>query len=139
VRAFVVDGRVIGAIERSAPLGEWRTNVARGGAPRAVDLPRPWEQLALAAADAVGADYAGVDLLPSTDGSIFVLEVNGIPGWQGLQKASGVDVAAAIVGHLEKTVTRGRQVQDAVRLKADTTTGDVDTTADGAAAGRVRV
>ena len=42
----------------------------------------------------VGADYAGVDLLPADDGGVFVLEVNGIPGWQGLQQATGVDVAA---------------------------------------------
>ena len=64
------------------------------------DLPPSWEQLALRAAAAIGADYAGVDLLPSRDGSVFVLEVNGIPGWQGLKQATGIDVAAAIVEHL---------------------------------------
>ena len=52
------------------------------------------------AAAAVGADYAGVDLLPSRDGEVFVLEVNGIPGWEGLQRATGIDVAGAIVDHL---------------------------------------
>jgi glutathione synthase/RimK-type ligase-like ATP-grasp enzyme len=50
---------------------------------------------------AVGADYAGVDLLLSPSGEVFVLEVNGIPGWQGLQTATGVDVAAAIVEQME--------------------------------------
>jgi glutathione synthase/RimK-type ligase-like ATP-grasp enzyme len=45
----------------------------------------------------VGADYAGVDLLPSAEGGAYVLEVNGIPGWQGLQRATGIDVAGAIV------------------------------------------
>ena len=63
-------------------------------------LPTEWCELALRAARAVGADYAGVDLLPSPDGTVFVLEVNGIPGWQGLQQATGIDVAAAIVDHL---------------------------------------
>ena len=53
---------------------------------------------------AVGADYAGVDLLPSRDGTVFVLEVNAIPGWQGLQRATGLDVAGAIVEHLERQV-----------------------------------
>jgi len=99
-RVFVVGGRVVGAIERLAPDGEWRTNVARGAGTRALDLPRDWEDLALRAAEAVSADYAGVDLLPARDGSVYVLEVNGIPGWQGLQQATGVDVAGAIVDHV---------------------------------------
>jgi len=104
IRAFVVDGRVLGAIERRAPEGDWRTNVARGADARAIDLPADWAQLALRAAAAIGADYAGVDLLPSRDGQVFVLEVNGIPGWQGLQQATGLDVAGAIVDHLETRV-----------------------------------
>lgn len=104
IRAFVVGGRVLGAIERRAPEGDWRTNVARGADARAIDLPADWAQLALRAAAAIGADYAGVDLLPSRDGQVFVLEVNGIPGWQGLQQATGLDVAGAIVDHLETRV-----------------------------------
>lgn len=100
VRAFVVGDRVIGAIERSAADGGWRTNVSRGGRPRAVALPAAWEALALRAARAVGTDYAGVDLLPEDDGDPYVLEVNGIPGWEGLQAATGVDVAGAIVDQL---------------------------------------
>ena len=107
VRAFVVGGRVLGAIERRAQDGDWRTNVARGGTARPIELPPQWEQLAVRAAAAVGADYAGVDLLPSRDGEVFVLEVNGIPGWEGLQRATGIDVADAIVTQLEMRV-RGR-------------------------------
>jgi RimK family alpha-L-glutamate ligase len=104
IRAFVVGGRVLGAIERWAVEGDWRTNVARGGSARAFELPSEWERLALAAAAAVGADHAGVDLLPSRDGGVFVLEVNAIPGWQGLQRATGLDVAGAIVESLERNV-----------------------------------
>jgi RimK family alpha-L-glutamate ligase len=100
VRVFVVGGRVVGAIERVAPEGEWRTNVAQGARTRAFELPGEWEDLALRAAEAVSADYAGVDLLPARDGSVYVLEVNGIPGWQGLQQATGVDVAGTIVDHV---------------------------------------
>ena len=102
LRVFVVGGRVLGAIERRAPAGEWRTNVAIGGSATAVDISPEVERVALRAAAAVGADYAGVDVLPARDGALYVLEVNGIPGWEGLQQATGLDVAAAIVGHLER-------------------------------------
>jgi len=105
---FVVGGRVIGAIERRTADGDWRTNVSRGGSARPVALPAAWESLALRAAAAIEADYAGVDLLPSTDGALFVLEVNGIPGWQGLQQATGIDVAGAIVDHLVDRVRSAR-------------------------------
>jgi ribosomal protein S6--L-glutamate ligase len=87
-----------------APAGDWRTNVSRGGVARRVELPSGWARFAVAAVEAVGADYAGVDLLPSPDGGVFVLEVNGIPGWQGLQQATGIDVAGAIVAQLEHRV-----------------------------------
>ena len=108
VRVFVVGGRALGAIERRAPEGEWRTNVSRGGSAHAFELPTAWRQLAVRAAAAVGADYAGVDLLPSREGTVFVLEVNGIPGWQGLQHATGLDVAGAIVDHLLCRVSEAR-------------------------------
>ena len=107
VRAFVVGGRVLGAIERRAPDGEWRTNISRGGTALPFELPAAWAELALRAAAVVGADYAGVDLLPSRDGTVFVLEVNGIPGWQGLQQATGLDVAGAITDHLVARVESG--------------------------------
>jgi RimK family alpha-L-glutamate ligase len=109
VRVFVVGGRVLGAIQRHASNGDWRTNVSRGGSARPFELPPGWEQLALRAAAAVDADYAGVDLLPSRDGTVFVLEVNGIPGWRGLQQATGLDVAGVIVDHLVGRV-RARDV-----------------------------
>jgi glutathione synthase/RimK-type ligase-like ATP-grasp enzyme len=56
--------------------------------------------MALKAAAAIGAEYAGVDLLPAKDGTVYLLEVNGIPGWRGLHDATGVDVADAIIGQL---------------------------------------
>lgn len=99
VRALVVGGDVVAAAWRSAP--GWRTNVARGGKATKADLPREWVELSLRAAHAVGADYAGVDLLPAADGRVYVLEVNAIPGWRGLQATTDVDLAGAIVAHLE--------------------------------------
>lgn len=98
IRAFVVGGRVLAAIERRSD--GWRTNLSRGGTARPIELSEAWAGLAVRAAAAVGAEYAGVDLLPAQDGTVYVLEVNGIPGWQGLQEATGVDVAGAIVNHL---------------------------------------
>jgi RimK family alpha-L-glutamate ligase len=111
VRVFVVGGRVLGAIERQAPEGHWRTNVSLGGSARPFDLPPAWEQLALGATVAIGADYAGVDLLHARDSTVYVLEVNGIPGWRGLKQATGIDVAAAIVDHLVERV-RARRAPD---------------------------
>jgi RimK family alpha-L-glutamate ligase len=107
VRVFVLGGRVLGAIERLAPDGQWRTNVSLGGAARPLDLPALWQEMALRAAAAIGAEYAGVDLLPSRDGTVFVLEVNGIPGWQGLKQATGIDVAGAIVDYVAERVRAG--------------------------------
>ncbi len=98
LRVFVIGGRVVGAIERTAP--GWKTNIARGGRARGVTLKRQYTELALAAAHVVDADYAGVDLLPARDGTVYVVEVNGIPGWRGLQEATSSDVAGAIVEHV---------------------------------------
>jgi RimK family alpha-L-glutamate ligase len=98
IRAFIVGGRVLGAIERRAT--GWRTNLARGGTARSVPLPEELGALAVRAAAAVGAEYAGVDLLAGKDGTVYVLEVNGIPGWKGLQEATGLDVAGRLVDSL---------------------------------------
>ena len=98
IRVFIVGGRVLAAIERRSE--GWRTNLSRGGTAGPVQLPEAWTALALRAAAAVGAEYAGVDLLPAADGTVYVLEVNGIPGWQGLQEATGIDVAGALIEQL---------------------------------------
>jgi RimK family alpha-L-glutamate ligase len=100
IRAFVVGGRVLAAVERRSE--GWRTNLSRGGRATPLALPEAWSELAVRAAAAVGAEYAGVDLLPTRDGAVYVIEVNGIPGWEGLQKATGVDVARALVEQLER-------------------------------------
>jgi RimK family alpha-L-glutamate ligase len=97
LRAFVVGGRVLAAIERVG--SGWRANLARGAQARAVELSAEQERLCVEAAEVLDADYAGVDLLGE-----YVLELNGIPGWSGLQKATGADVAAALVSHVESKV-----------------------------------
>jgi RimK family alpha-L-glutamate ligase len=95
LRVLVVAGEVAGAMERVAD--SWRANVARGGRPRAVTLTAAQRDTALAAAAAIGADVAGVDLLVGADGELVVPEVNGIPGWQALQSVCDVDLTEAVV------------------------------------------
>ena len=98
LRAFVVGGRVLAAVER---VGEgWRANLARGARAQAAELSAEQERMCLAAAEALGTGYAGVDLLGD-----HVLELNGIPGWHGLQEATGADVAAALAAHVESLVS----------------------------------
>jgi RimK family alpha-L-glutamate ligase len=111
IRAFVIGDRVVAAIERRSP--GWRTNISRGGEATAIELSAPLSEMALRAARAVGAAYAGVDLLPAQDGTVYVLEVNGIPGWRGLQEATSVNVATALIDHVASThrahaATRGK-------------------------------
>ena len=103
LRALVVGGRVVAAIERVG--AGWRSNLARGARARPVALEEDRAHMCVQAAAAVGADYAGVDLLRGADGRDYVIEVNGIPGWRGVEGATGVDVAAALVEHLEDGVS----------------------------------
>jgi RimK family alpha-L-glutamate ligase len=98
LRVFVLDDRVVGAIRRHAPAGDWRTNVALGGRPEPFTPDAEVERLALRSARAVGARMAGVDLLLDLDrGALVVLEVNAVPGWRALARSTGIDVAAEIL------------------------------------------
>lgn len=105
LRAFVLGGRVLAAMRRRN-ASDWRTNLARGGTAEAIELSEWEEELALRAAKAVGAEVAGVDLLPGRDGERYVLEVNGVPGWKGLAAESGLDVAKHV---LQYVLQHGRQ------------------------------
>jgi ribosomal protein S6--L-glutamate ligase len=100
VRVFVLGGKVLTGMRRHA-RNDWRTNVAQGGRGELVELSEREERLALAAADAVGAAMAGVDLLPDKDGRLFVLEVNAVPGWRALASTTKIDVALEITRFLE--------------------------------------
>jgi ribosomal protein S6--L-glutamate ligase len=99
-RVFVLDGRVLGAIRRHAPTGDWRTNLAVGGRAESVRADGAIEQLAIRAAQAVGARVAGVDLLIDSRDNVVVLEVNAVPGWRGLASATGIDVAMHILSSM---------------------------------------
>lgn len=101
VRVVLVGDRAI-CMRRIAAPGEWRTNIACGGRGEAFEPPAAWVEMARRAAAAVGTEIAGIDLLPATDGRVLVLEVNGVPGWRGLEAASGQDVTGEVVSFLER-------------------------------------
>lgn len=96
IRVFIVGEEVVGAVYKYLPEGEWKSNVAQGGKMVEEDMSDEIIEMAFHATDAMGLDYAGVDILESPEGPV-VLEVNASPGWQGLKGATGKDVADIIV------------------------------------------
>lgn len=97
-RILVVGTRVF-AMRRIAG-DDWRLNVSRGARPEPWEPPAIWEDLAIRSARAVGAEVAGIDLMPTAAGPV-VIEANAVPGWRGLESALGVDIAAAVVRQVE--------------------------------------
>lgn len=103
IRAFVVHGRVVGAMRRQGKEGEFRSNLHRGGKAEVIELSREEEVAALKAAKALGLEVAGVDLLQSDRGPL-ILEVNASPGLEGIEKATGNDIAGEIIRFIERSV-----------------------------------
>ncbi len=103
VRVFVVDGKVVAAMERSAAEGDFRSNLHAGGEGIVAELTEEEEKMSLDAAKALKLDLAGVDLLRTKSGPV-VMEVNANPGLEGITKVTGVDVAGAIVDFAIKKV-----------------------------------
>lgn len=106
IRAFVVGQRVVAAMERHAAPGEFRSNIHRGGTAERVKLTPEERATAKRAAHKVGLAVAGVDLMRSNHGPV-VLEVNSSPGLEGIEEATGVDVASKIIEFLEKSTEPG--------------------------------
>jgi len=104
-RAIVVGGRVIAAMRRQAKQGEFRSNLHRGGLAVGVTLKPDYVRAALSATKVMGLDVAGVDMLEGKDGP-KILEINSSPGLEGVERASGVDVAGAIVLYAERILAR---------------------------------
>jgi ribosomal protein S6--L-glutamate ligase len=105
IRAFVVNGKVVGAMKRQGAEGEFRSNLHRGGVATVIKLSRAEKQAALNAAEALGLDVAGVDMLQSARGPL-ILEVNSSPGLEGIEGATGVNIAAEIIQFVVDTVVR---------------------------------
>lgn len=101
IRAFIVGGRVVASMKRSAKEGEFRSNIHRGGSAEKIKLTPEERSTAVRSAKAMGLNVAGVDMLRSNHGPV-VMEVNSSPGLEGIEGATGVDVAAKIVEFIEK-------------------------------------
>jgi len=105
IRAFVVHGKVVGAMKRQGAEGEFRSNLHRGGVATVIKLSRLERQAALNAAKALGLDVAGVDMLQSDRGPL-ILEVNSSPGLEGIESATGINIAAEIVNFVVESVLK---------------------------------
>lgn len=106
IRCFVIGERVIAAMQRTAAPGEFRSNLHRGGTAQVVKLRPDERKLAVKAAQVMGLDVAGVDIIRSNHGPL-VLEVNSSPGLEGIESATGKDIATAIIAYIEKDSLKG--------------------------------
>ncbi len=113
IRAFVVGRRVVAAMERTAAPGEFRSNLHRGGTAQSISLTADERRTAVAAAQTLGLNVSGVDMLRSAEGPL-VIEVNSSPGLEGIEKASMRNIADAIIQYIEKNAARGRS-RDRIR------------------------
>jgi ribosomal protein S6--L-glutamate ligase len=109
IRVIVVGGRVVASMRRVAKPGEFRSNLHRGGKGDRVALGKSYRSVAIAAAKAMGLEVAGVDMLEGQRGP-KILEINSSPGLEGIEKASGVDVAGAVVEHAERYALAHRRI-----------------------------
>lgn len=101
IRAFIVDGEVVGAMKRQGKEGEFRSNLHRGGNASIIKLSRAEKAAAIKAAKAMGLAIAGVDMLQSGRGPM-VIEVNSSPGLEGIEKATELDIASKIIEYIER-------------------------------------
>ncbi|WP_319419825.1 30S ribosomal protein S6--L-glutamate ligase [Pleurocapsa sp. FMAR1] len=101
LRCFVIGGKVIAAMKRQGVKGEFRSNLHRGGKAEKIQLSEEEEATALRAAKAMGLNVAGVDLLRSNHGPVL-MEVNSSPGLEGIEKATGIDVAGEVINYIVK-------------------------------------
>lgn len=103
IRAFVVDGQVVGAMKRQGKEGEFRSNLHRGGSSQIIELTPEENATAVLAAKAMGLAVAGVDMLQSSRGPL-ILEVNSSPGLEGIEKTTKEDIAGKIIEYIERNV-----------------------------------
>ncbi|GAB4521364.1 MAG: 30S ribosomal protein S6--L-glutamate ligase [Haliangiales bacterium] len=108
LRAFVVGGKVVAAMKRQGPEGEFRSNLHRGGSAEKVKLTPEERSTAVRSAKILGLGVAGVDMLRSNHGPV-VMEVNSSPGLEGIEAATGVDVAGKIIDYVEKHAAQGNK------------------------------
>lgn len=115
LRCFVINGKVVAAMQREAPPGEFRANIHLGGTGTVVKITKEERKLAIQAAKAMGLDVAGVDLIRSSKGPLL-LEVNSSPGLEGIEGATGKDIAKEMIRAIENNVAK-RYNKRSVRSK----------------------
>ena len=101
IRVFIVDGQIVGAMKRQAIVGEFRSNLHRGGSASVIQLSPEERATAIKAVKKLGLGIAGVDLLQSKRGPL-VMEVNSSPGLEGIEGATGIDIAGKIIEYVER-------------------------------------
>lgn len=106
IRCLVIGNEVVAAIERRAKAGDFRSNLHRGGQATVVEITPREREIALAAAHTLGLDVAGVDILRSNRGPL-VMEVNASPGLEGIEKATGLDIAGRMIHWIERQAMPG--------------------------------
>ncbi len=106
LRVFVLNGKIVGAMKRQGKEGEFRSNIHRGGSAKVVKLTKDEKKAAITAAKVMGLEVAGVDMLQSNRGPL-ILEVNSSPGLEGIEKATGKDIAKNIIEFIEQKVEKG--------------------------------
>jgi len=104
IRAFVVNGEVVGAMKRQGAEGDFRSNLHQGGSAMSYKLNRKEKSTALAAAKAMSLGVCGVDMIPSDRGPL-VMEVNSSPGLEGIEKATDIDIAGKIMDYIDSSIT----------------------------------
>ena len=104
LRCFVIDGKVVASIERTAAPGEFRANIHQGGTAQVVKVTKEEKYLALKATKVMGLDVAGVDIIRSNKGPLL-LEVNSSPGLEGIETATDKDIASLLIAAIEKKLS----------------------------------
>lgn len=107
IRAIVIGGRVVAAMKRTGAEGDFRSNLHRGGSARVIKLAPEERSTAVRAAKAMGLNVCGVDMLRANHGPV-VMEVNSSPGLEGVEKATGLDIAGKIIDYMEKNAQPGK-------------------------------
>lgn len=118
IRAFVIGNKVVGAMKRQGKEGEFRSNLHQGGSGTLIKLSQKEREVAKTAAKAMNLSIAGVDMLQSDRGPL-VLEVNSSPGLEGIEKATGKDIAIEVVKYVEKLVERSSKNSGRRKFKSD--------------------
>ena len=107
IRVLVIGGKVVAAMKRTGAEGEFRSNLHRGGSAQTVKISPEERSTAVRAARALGLNVCGVDMLRANHGAV-IMEVNSSPGLEGVEKATGIDIAGRVIEFLEKEARPGK-------------------------------